>query len=52
MQPHHPFAIADVANSKRHQQLNEILFFLPALHPGNQQSCLQKISVMQYAHET
>ena len=23
--------------------------FLPTLHPGNQQSCLQEISVMQYA---
>ena len=35
--------IGDVTMTKCHQQLNEILsFFLPALHPGNQQSCLQE----------
>ena len=45
--------IRDVANSKQRHGLNEILiFFLPALHLGNQQSCLQQNSVMQYIHKT
>ena len=30
---------ADVAVTKSQQRLNEILIFLPALHPENQQSC-------------
>ena len=35
--------IGDVANWKHHQRLDEILiFFLPALHRSNQQSCLPK----------
>ena len=45
--------IADVANSKCHQQLDEILFyFLPTLHRGTQQSCFQENCVMLYARET
>ena len=43
----------DVANSKHPQRATteqNLDFFLPALHPGNQQSCLQEISVVQYAH--
>ena len=42
----------DLANSKHHQQLNEILFFLPTLYPGNQQFSSQENSVMQYAQKT
>ena len=41
------YRIADVAVEKRHQRLNEILIFLPPLHPGNQLGCLQEIPVMQ-----
>ena len=33
-------AIADVANWKRHQQLDEILIFFYPHYTGNQQSCL------------
>ena len=34
--------IGDVTNWKRHQLLDEILIFLPALHRRNQQTCLKK----------
>ena len=44
--------IADVAVVKGHQRLSEILIFSPKLHPGNQHSCLQENSVMQYTCET
>ena len=33
---------------KRHQRLNEILIFLPALHLGNQQNCLQEETLSCY----
>ena len=44
--------IGKVANSKRQQQLKEIVIALPALHHGDQQSCLQENSAMQYTRET
>ena len=35
--------------TKVNPSLGKILTYLPALHPVNQQSCLQEIPVMQYA---
>ena len=53
IQPISTVVVGDVANWKHHQRMDEILiFFLPALHRRNQQSCFQNNSVMQYAHET
>ena len=40
--------IADVAVTKRHK----VLIFLPALHPGNQQSCLQENLSYNNARQT
>ena len=37
--------ITDVTNSERYQRLNKILLFLPTLHLGNQQSCLQENAI-------
>ena len=44
-------AIGDVAVTKRHQRLDEILIFLAA-HLGNRQSCLQENSVGRMVYET